>query len=154
VGGSSAARRPAHRQVYMAARLDAIGASQERDQGGGKGRKAVAFSLWVGDGVIAGLTEMAVRLGEVVLTPGSGVRLRSTPVCLGVPAPTNGSRGSGSWPHPCGTPAKVKRTSKSKPPPPLLPLLLLSRPLAEDRGKKTLMGLVAWAARVSTPSCF
>jgi hypothetical protein len=92
----------------------------------------VAFSLWVGSGVVAVLTKTAVQLGEVVLTPGSGVWLRSTSMVLGVPAPKNGSRGSSSSPCTRGTPAKAKHTSNSKPPPPLQPLLLLPRQLAKD----------------------
>jgi uncharacterized protein YejL (UPF0352 family) len=63
---------------------------------GGKGRAAMDFSLWVGGGVVAGLTVTAVRPSEVVLTPGFSVRLLSSSVRLGVPAPTNSSRSSSS----------------------------------------------------------
>jgi hypothetical protein len=66
---------------FKAACLDAMDTSQEGDQGGGKSRVAAAFSLWVGGGVVAGLTETAVRPSEVVLAPGSGVRPRSALVC-------------------------------------------------------------------------
>jgi hypothetical protein len=87
---------------------------------------------------------------DVVLLSGSGVWLRSSPARLSVPAPTNGSRSSGSWPRPRGVSAKARRPSKSNPP----PWLSASSPpptvTIRKRVKKNPMGLVAQAARAST----
>lgn len=79
------------------------------------GRLAQRRSGWVGDGVVAGLTKTATRLGEDVLIPGFGALLLSPRWHLGVPAPTNGPRRSGSRLRLRGAPAKAKRASGSVP---------------------------------------
>jgi hypothetical protein len=90
------------------------------------GRLAQRRSGWVGDGVVAGLTKMATRLGEDVLIPGFGALLLSPRWHLGVPAPTNGPRRSGSRLRLRGAPAKAKRASGS------VPLLFFPSPFSHS----------------------
>jgi hypothetical protein len=139
--GSPAARRPAPRQDFKAARLNAIDASQEGDQGGGKGRAAATFSLWVGGGVVIGLTVTAVRPDEEVLTPGSGVRLRSSRRVTASQLPQTASQLRLLAPPP-RYPSEGEAHLQVETSPPLLPLLL-PRSQAEEWGKKPPMGLVA-----------
>jgi hypothetical protein len=50
-------------KIYRAMRLDVAGASQERDQGGGKDRAAVWCSLWGSDVVVAGSVRRCAQAG-------------------------------------------------------------------------------------------
>jgi hypothetical protein len=102
---------------------------------------AAVFSLWVGGGVVAGLTVTAVRPGEAVLLSGSGVRLRSSLARLSVPAPRMAPAALAPGPGPV-----VSRRRRGTPPsqilpPGLLPPLLVPWLQAEEKGKENPNGV-------------